>query len=68
MTIGSEIYHAIATYAERGERITQVLLPENLYAQWIEEGHNINSLFAKLGVSIVAGDVPAPKFYTGEKK
>jgi hypothetical protein len=68
MTIGSEVYHAIATYAEKGERVTKVVLPLKLYNEWIEEGHNINSLFAKLGVSIVSGEVTTPKFFTGEPK
>lgn len=68
MNIGSEVYHAIARYAEGGERVTKVILPQPLYDEWINEGHNINSLFAKLGVSIVAGEVNEPKFYTGEPK
>jgi hypothetical protein len=44
-----------------------VVLPKALYAEWIEEGHNINSIFAKLGVEVVEGEVTEPKFHLGER-
>ena len=68
MNIGSEVYKTIARKAEAGERVTKVVLPRPLYEEWIDEGHNINSLFNRLGVSIVEGDVTEPQFHAGEPK
>ena len=68
MNIGSEVYHAIAKHAEKGERVVKVVLPLKLYNEWVEEGHNINSLFSKLGVSIGSGEVSSPQFFLGDPK
>ncbi len=67
MNIGQTVYSTIVRYAEGGARVTKVVLPKPLYAEWIEEGHNINSLFAKLGVEVVEGEVTEPKFHLGER-
>lgn len=62
MNIGQTVYLEVVKRAERGSRVVRVELPEALYNEWLEEGHNINSLFSKLGVSIVRGEVLSPIF------
>lgn len=67
MNIGQTVYTTIVRYAEGGGRVTRVVLPRPLYDEWIGEGHNWNSTFAKLGVEVVEGDVTEPKFHLGEE-
>jgi hypothetical protein len=67
MNIGQTVYSTIVRYAEGGARVTKVVLPKALHEEWVEEGHNINSLFAKLGVEVVEGEVTEPKFHLGER-
>lgn len=67
MNIGQTVYSTIVRYAEGGARVTKVVLPKPLYAEWTEESHHINSLFAKLGVEVVEGEVVEPKFHLGER-
>ena len=68
MNIGSTVYHAIARYAEGGERVTKVVLPPDLHKEWLDEGLNYDMLFVRLGVEVVSGNVDSPKFYMGAAK
>lgn len=68
MNIGHTVYTTIARYAEGGSRVTKVVLPEALYEEWVNEGHNINKLFDRLGVKVVKGEVTEPEFQMGEAK
>lgn len=67
MQIGPTIYSTIVKYAEHGERVTKVILPEELYydlkfdAEW---QHTLRTL----GVQVEEGKVREPKFYTEESK
>jgi hypothetical protein len=54
-------------YAEGGERVTKVILPETLYLEFLDEG-GMATMMRTLGVEVVEGKVPEPKFYTGEIK
>lgn len=62
MNIGQTVYMELVKRAERGRRVCRVRLPGALFDQWLDEGHNINSLFRTLGVEIVRGDVDGPEF------
>lgn len=62
VNIGHTVYMEIVKRAENGKRVTKVVLPEKLYNEWVEEGHNINSLFKAIGVTVIRGEVKAPKF------
>ena len=62
MNIGQTVYLEVVKRAERGARVVRVELPEALYNDWVEEGHNINSLFSKLGVKVVRSEVTSPLF------
>ena len=65
--IGHTIYLELVKRAERGHRVSKVTLPPALHEEWIEEGHNINSLFKAIGVTVVQGEVDAPLFEEGAK-
>ena len=67
VNIGETVYMEIVKRAERGHRVTRVVLPKKLYAEWVDEGHNINSLFRAIGVSISSGTCTVPEFYEGTK-
>lgn len=67
VNIGETVYKEIVTRAERGHRVTKVVLPKKLYAEWVEEGHNVNSMFKAIGVTVVSGTAEVPEFYEGTK-
>ena len=66
--VGHTVYTSIARYAEGGERVTRVVLPADLYEEWISEGLNYDQLFVKLGVEVVEGKVESPQFHMGTKR
>ncbi len=62
MNIGETVYKELVKRAEMGNRVTKVTLPPHLYEQWVDEGHNINSLFKAIGVTVKRGEVESPVF------
>lgn len=67
MSIGSEIYRTLVRYAEGGERVTKVVLPEHLYREF--QGDQLTrSMLKTLKVEVISGDVDQPQFETGEIK
>lgn len=66
-SIGSEIYRTLVRYAEGGERVVKVVLPEKLFQEF--EGDRLTrSMLKTLKVAVEVGEVEEPKFYTGEIK
>ena len=62
LNIGQTVYLAIVKRAEQGRRVRLVKLPPKLYAEWLDEGHNINSMFKAIGVTVEESEVKAPEF------
>ena len=67
MNIGATLYSTIVRYAEGGARVVKVVLPDELYAEYLDEQGTV-SMMRTLGVEVLAGKVEAPKFYAGEEK
>jgi len=65
--VGAMLYQTIVRYAEGGERVTRVVLPESLFADFAQDGQTIR-LMRTLGVSVTKGDVREPDFQMGVSK
>jgi hypothetical protein len=65
--IGSVLYSTIVRYAEGGERVVKVVLPDLLFVEFLAD-IGTTHMMRTLGVEVVAGKVQAPKFFAGESK
>jgi hypothetical protein len=65
VSIGAEIYKTLVRYAEGGERVVRVVLPQKLYAEYLDDGL-IQSTMKILKVEVEEGEVVTPQFHTGE--
>jgi hypothetical protein len=67
MNIGHTLYTTLVRYAEGGERVTSVVLPEHLYEEYLSE-QGMPQMMRTLGVKVIPGEVIEPKFHIGEPK
>ena len=65
--VSSMLYQTIVRYAEGGERVTRVVLPELLFADYAADGMTVR-LMRTLGVEVLEGKVDQPKFHLGVAK
>lgn len=65
--VGAMLYQTIVRYAEGGERVTQVVLPESLFADFAADGQTVR-LMRTLGVDVQKGAVTEPDFKMGVSK
>lgn len=61
MNIGQTVYETICKAAERGEKITKVVLPEALYEEFITEP-GMSRMMLAFGVTVTSGKLKAPRF------
>ena len=61
MNIGQTVYETICKAAERGEKITKVVLPVALYEEFITEP-GMQKMMNAFGVSVTSGKIKVPKF------
>lgn len=67
MNIGQTVYETICKAAERGEKITKVVLPSTLYLELVTEP-GMERMLKSFGVSVASGTLKAPRFYKKESK
>lgn len=65
--VGAMLYQTIVRYAEGGERVTKVVLPELLFADYATDGQTVR-LMRTLGVDVQKGAVSEPDFQMGVSK
>ena len=65
--VGAMLYQTIVRYAEGGERVTRVVLPQLLFADYAADGMTVR-LMRTLGVEVLEGKVDQPKFHLGVAK
>ena len=57
------IYHAAVRHAEGGARLTEVHLPEPLYAEYVNEGLNVHRMLKVCGIEVKKGKgLTEPRF------
>lgn len=67
MNIGHTLYSTLVRYAEGGARVTKVVLPDELFVEYLAE-QGMTHMMRTLGVEVVSGAVAEPTFHTGEAK
>lgn len=65
--VGAMLYQTIVRYAEGGERVTRVVLPESLFSDFTADGQTVR-LMRTLGVDVQKGAVTEPDFQMGATK
>lgn len=65
--VGAMLYQTIARYAEGGNRVTQVTLPESLFVDFAADEPTVR-LMRTLGVDVQKGAVTEPDFKMGVSK
>ena len=65
--VGAMLYQTIVRYAEGGERVTRVILPALLFADFAADGQTVR-LMRTLGVDVQKDDVLEPIFQMGAQK
>lgn len=61
MNIGQTVYETICKAAERGEKITKVVLPTALYEEFVT-APGMSRMMSAFGVAVTSGKVKAPRF------
>jgi hypothetical protein len=64
MRVFQTIYHQAVRFAEGGARLTRVVLPEPLYAEYINEGFNVHRMLNVCGIEVKKGKgLTEPQFF-----
>lgn len=67
MNIGATVYHGIVRYAEAGERVTRVTLPEPLYLDLMTEP-GVAQMLKTFKIEVEAANVNEPVFYVEKER
>lgn len=65
--VGAMLYQTLVRYAEGGERVVKVVLPSDLFVEYLAE-QGMTHMMRTLGVEVAEGKVEVPQFFTGEAK
>lgn len=65
--VGAMLYQTIVRYAEGGQRVTRVVLPEVLFADFAADGQTVR-LMRTLNVDVQKGEITEPEFQMGVSK